>query len=344
MATNHAAYVVKEKAFPLQIKEAPVPKVLPHTILIKVAALAINPADWKIQTYGILPFQYPLIMGDDVAGEVIEIGEGVTHFKAGQRVLGLGVFMDLTSKMSGNDYGGFQEYMLVPEVAATVLPDFIKYEEATVLPLSVATAASGLFEPNNLGLPLPSLKPAPTGNTLLVWGASSSVGLMTVRLAVDAGVEVVAVAGKHNFDLVKSVGATAVFDRSSPTVVQEVISCLKGKDIVGAYDVISEKETLTKTAEILLGAEAAVKYISHTLDTSLEYPGVEGAWLNFTSVLHSNVGPSIFHDYLTEALATRHLRPLPEPLIIGKGLEYVQEAMEKNKIGLSARKAVVKLL
>ncbi|KAK9455950.1 chaperonin 10-like protein [Dipodascopsis uninucleata] len=351
MATNHAAYILKEKEIPVQVLDAPMPKVEPATILIKVGALAINPIDWKIQYYAIFPFRYPLVMGEDVAGEVVEVGEGVTRFKVGQRVLGLGLGMSQDPKHSGNSYAGFQEYMLLSEITATPIPDSVAYEEATVLPLALATAASGLFDPKFLGLPLsalkpslPPLRPTPTGRTLIVWGASSSVGMMAVRLATDAGAEVVATASKHNFQLIRSLGAAIVFDHNSPTVVQDMVSYLKKKEIVGAYDTISVEETQSKTAEVLIGANAAIKFICFTMPPVADLKTVKGEATSFLNVFKNNIGTIIYRDYLPEALATGHLKPVPKPLIVGKGLECVQEAMEKSRAGLSAKKAVVKLL
>ena len=64
----------------------PVPKPGPGEILVKVKAAALNPVDWKVQKYGIFVEKYPAILGTDVAGDVEELGEGVTDFKKGDRV------------------------------------------------------------------------------------------------------------------------------------------------------------------------------------------------------------------------------------------------------------------
>ena len=65
---------------------AQVPKPGSGEILIKVRGAALNPVDWKIHKYGFLVEKFPAILGTDIAGDVEEIGEGVTEFQKGDRV------------------------------------------------------------------------------------------------------------------------------------------------------------------------------------------------------------------------------------------------------------------
>lgn len=58
----------------------------PGELLVKVLATALNPVDWKIQKYGVFIEEYPAILGTDIAGDVVEVGEGVTNFSPGDRV------------------------------------------------------------------------------------------------------------------------------------------------------------------------------------------------------------------------------------------------------------------
>ncbi len=97
-----------------------------------------------------------------------------------------------------------------------------------MLPLSVTTAASGLFQKANLGLPYPSVDAKDVDETLLVLGASSSVGSSAVQLAVASGFTVIATASKKNHDYVRSLGASEVVDHSSPTVIDDLVGLLKG--------------------------------------------------------------------------------------------------------------------
>ena len=108
--------------------------------------------------------------------------------------------------------GGFALYSSAPAATTANLPDSISFNEGSVLPLAFDTAAVGLYSIGEgfLGLPHPSAKPSSTGKTLVVWGGSSSVGAITIQLAVASGLKVVTTASKHNFDFVKKCGASEV--------------------------------------------------------------------------------------------------------------------------------------
>lgn len=148
-------------------------------------------------------------------------------------------------------HGGFQLYTTAHEITVSPIPDSLPYEQAVVLPLAISTAAAGLYQKDFLALPYPTLNPKPTGKLILVWGGASSVGSTAIQLAVGSGLEVVSTASKRNLEYVKALGAKNVFDYSQSSVVEDIVSLLKGKEFVGAYDAISNPETLKATAEIV---------------------------------------------------------------------------------------------
>lgn len=127
----------------------------------------------------------------------------------------------------------------------------MSFEQAAVLPLAISTAAAGLYEKDHLNLQHPSLNPKSTGQSLLIWGGSSSVGALTTQLAKASGYEVVTTASPRNFDFVKSLGADHVLDYNSKTIVDELVDLLKGKTVAGAYDAIGAAESTTACAEVL---------------------------------------------------------------------------------------------
>lgn len=87
-----------------------------------------------------------------------------------------------------------------------------------------------------LNLPLPTNSPKSIGKTLLVWGGSSAVGAAAIQLAKASGLEVVATASPKNFGMVKEVGASEVFDYSTPSIVDDLVTYLKDKAVAGGYD------------------------------------------------------------------------------------------------------------
>jgi NADPH:quinone reductase-like Zn-dependent oxidoreductase len=139
------------------------------------------------------------------------------------------------------------------EPAVAAIPDLLPYENAVVLPLSISTAAAGLYQKGYLELPYPTISTTPLslGKTLLVWGGSSSVGSTAIQLAVGSGLEVISTASKRNFEYVKALGAAHVLDYSEPNVVHDLLALVRGKKLVGVYDAISTPETVRDSAEVL---------------------------------------------------------------------------------------------
>ena len=84
--SSQKALLLDVKFGKFNVDTVPVPKPGSGEILIKIKAAALNPVDWKIQKYGFLVETFPAILGTDIAGDVEEIGEGVTDFQKNDRV------------------------------------------------------------------------------------------------------------------------------------------------------------------------------------------------------------------------------------------------------------------
>lgn len=84
---NKAAYL-ESAGQALVVREAPMPTPGPNEIIFQNHAVAINPLDWHMTEHGVFVKEWPAIVGCDVAGIVHAVGEGVTRFKAGDRVVG----------------------------------------------------------------------------------------------------------------------------------------------------------------------------------------------------------------------------------------------------------------
>ncbi|KAL2831553.1 zinc-binding oxidoreductase CipB [Aspergillus cavernicola] len=338
MPSNSAAWLLEAKAHPFQVQEAPTWKPETDEILVKNHAVAINPVDGSIQEKAWWPLDYPTILGQDIAGEVIEVGSNITRFKPGDRVLGHAV--GLTSKR--NQESAFQAYTILQTNMASHIPDDIPYESAAVLPLGLSTAACGLFQQEFLNLQHPTEPRAqPTGKTLLVWGGASSVGSNAIQLAVAAGYEVYTTASPKNFTYVKTLGASQVFDYNSATITDELVAALKGKQLAGALDCIGFSAT-PLTADVILRSEGA-KLIS-TVKPGFQAPeGLTAKFIFGTSLKDNEVGKAIYEDFLPGALEAKTFVPAPEALVAGSGLESIQGAVDIQANGVSARKVVVLL-
>jgi len=85
MAQNQAAYLDKTGS-PLRVASAPMPEPEANDLVIRNGSIAINPVDWKIQDLGFYVQNWPVVLGSDVAGEVVSVGSEVKDFKKGDRV------------------------------------------------------------------------------------------------------------------------------------------------------------------------------------------------------------------------------------------------------------------
>lgn len=336
---NSAAWLVEAKAHPFQVKPAPMWTPEANEILVRNHALAINPVDGSLQAFAWWPLNYPTILGLDVAGEVVAVGPNVTRFKVGDRVTGCAVGM--ASKR--NQDNGFQLYTILQTNMATPIPDSLSYEKATVIPLGLSTASCALFQDSHLHLQYPtSPAPKPTGKTLLVWGGASSVGSNAIQLAVAAGYEVIATASPKNFGLVKSLGATEVFDYNSPTVLEDLLAAFKARTCAGAFDCIGA--AAWKPVADLVAQSQGDKVVATTKGGFPDPPeGVTMKPVFGTTLKDNDVGKAVYEDFLPRALATGSFVPAPEPMVVGTGLEKIQEGVDLLKKGVSAKKVVVTL-
>jgi Zn-dependent alcohol dehydrogenase len=302
--------------------------------------------------------KYPFVFGYDVAGEVVQVGSKIVRFKVGDRVLGQAHSTD--KKINSAAYGAFQLYPILFERTTSPIPDTLSFESASVMPLGFTTAAAGLFEKDQLGLQYPQLDPKPTGKTVLVWGGSTSVGCNAIQLAVAAGYSVISTSSPKNFDLLRSLGASEVFDYNDPSVVDKIVRAMEGRICAGAIsigenaifhclDILGscegDKHIAMATYPIpaqpkrfvalQIGWSFATSMISITIKSKLR--SIKTSFV-YGSVAHSPVGEAVYANFLLQALATGRFRAAPEPLIAGEGLESIQRALDIQKKGVSARK------
>lgn len=242
-------------------------------------------------------------------------------------------------------HGGYQTYTTVPSALATKIPASFSWATAVALPVGAGTAAAALYSPSHFALPLPSLTPpsSAANGTIIIWGASSSVGLAAVQEATFSGLEVIATAGAHNHDLVTSLGAAAVYDHRDSDVVSKVVQAAKGKAVVGIFDPIALPPTNQATIDILSQLPDATKLIIVTQPPFKEFD-TKGAEIRpiFSAIITQNgIGEKFFGDWFPKVLESGAYKPFPKPNVVGKGLGDVQKGLDITRKGVSASKTVI---
>ncbi len=192
------AIAIKQYGGKEQLKEINIPKPTPKEkqVIVKLHATSINPIDWKLREgylKAMMPFEFPIILGWDVAGIVEEVGEHVQDFKVGDRVF---------ARPETTNRGTYAEYTIVDTHLLAKIPDNISFEEAACVPLAGLTAWQCLFDFGNIQ----------KGDKVLIHAGAGGVGTFAIQLAKSVGAYVAATAGTHNVEFLKSLGADEVID------------------------------------------------------------------------------------------------------------------------------------
>ncbi|NML27973.1 NADP-dependent oxidoreductase [Zoogloea dura] len=184
----------------VRVSDAPKPEPAPGEVRLRIAYAGVNPVDWKIcqgAMAAVFPHQFPLTLGWDAAGEIDQVGEGVSRLAPGQRVMGY-------CRQYGTpvERGTYAEYICVPESLLVPIPDSLALMSAAALPLPFLTAWQALVQAGGLQ----------AGETVAIVGAAGGVGSMAVQLARLQGARVIAYSRPANHSYVKGLGAEIALD------------------------------------------------------------------------------------------------------------------------------------
>jgi Zn-dependent alcohol dehydrogenase len=151
-----------------------------------------------------------------------------------------------------------------------------------------------------------------------------------------AGIGVATTASRKNFDFVRSLGATHVFDHTRSGVVDEIVKRLKGKYFAGTYDAITLEDTTKVSAEVTskLGDGLVVCILPPTEESLSDNVKAPGLLTITIATDQQEVGDAVWRKYVPEAFADGRLQAKSDPIVIGKGLEKVQEGMDKQNAGV----------
>lgn len=216
----------------LRVDSAPDPEPGAGQVRVKVAAVGLNPVDYKLAGRGHANWTYPHIIGLDVAGTIDAVGTEVDGFSIGERVFYHG---DLTK------VGGFAEFAITTAHTIARIPEKVSFVDAAAIPCAGLTAYQGIVRRLQIQ----------RGQVVWVQGGAGGVGGYGVQLAAHAGATVITTASEKNFAHVKELGATHAIDYQKEDVVARIMDITEGRGVdavQAAVDVASADQGIAALA------------------------------------------------------------------------------------------------
>ncbi|CAM4162318.1 zinc-binding dehydrogenase [Paenibacillus alkaliterrae] len=223
----------------MRLTELPLPEPGPGEIRVRVQAASLNPVDYKVAAGGHPDWTYPFVPGVDVAGVVDAIGEGVTRWKAGDRVVYHG---DLSKP------GGFAEYAVTTAHTTAAIPQDISFESAAAFPCAGLTAYQALVRKMRIG----------KGQTIFIHAGAGGVGGYAIQLArVFGASQIIASASPGNSDYVRSLGADVVIDYKTEDVHGRIIELTNGRGVDCILNTLNRKLAQADLSALAFGGQLA---------------------------------------------------------------------------------------
>lgn len=341
---QHLAAILRSKGSPLEVTHRPTPTPGPKELLIEVKSIALNPIDWYQREAGFAIASYPAIIGSDIAGTVLSTGSSVPSDapEPGTRVA---AFAPCFYAKGAPDYGAFQTRVLVPAANAVPLPQGMSFNEASLLPMAVATAWGGWHV---IGVPRNAAYTAADKKGMLVWGGASSIGSAAVQIAKLLGFHVYVTASEKHHEYMKSLGASKVFDYRGEGVVESIVKAAKedGVTLQMGFDAVGQLQSCLDILKEFKGDSVAK--LASAVPLSKDSPKVEGVEVKFVAAPDDEEERQetfhfMFGVWLKEKLAKGEFVPSPKIRVIEGGLEAANKGLDEWKKGVSGVKLVLEI-
>ncbi|THX00844.1 NAD(P)-binding protein [Aureobasidium pullulans] len=218
--------------------QARLPSRKPHQSLVKVQYVAQNPTD--VQTLDSNAFGEGTVLGCDFVGTVEEEGTEAKNLSKGDVIAGL----IWGAEIKG--LGAYGSHTFADDRISFKVPKSVKLEDAATLPLASCTAWLALFSKTCLNIPR---KEGKEKTSVLIWGGSSSVGSYAIQLARIYDFNIITTCSPRNFDMVKKLGATHVFDYNDPAVIDNIKKA--ASDLEYTFDTIGSKDSSAQASRAI---------------------------------------------------------------------------------------------
>ncbi|KAH9481186.1 Zinc-binding alcohol dehydrogenase domain-containing protein cipB [Psilocybe cubensis] len=329
--STQRALMQAEKSGPLSIQTTEIYKPLASEILIRIQASALNPVDAASQRSGVFIDTYPAVLGLDIAGDVEDIGEGVTDFKKGERVQ---VFTQGTFEIRSR---AFQQFAAVKASTVARIPDSWSYDQASALPVVVTCAYVGLYNqvPDGLGIPPPVTEASQgifNGTAIVVLGGATSVGQIVIQFAKFSGFSpIFTTASSKHAAYLQNLGATHVFDRniSSSELSSKIDQLYDARQVSLVYDAVSSASTQQTGLDVLSPGGKMAIVLPLSEDVKVPDGKVVSSILGLMTVpQHRELLETLYHDKLSGWLESGVIKP-NNIEVLPNGLEGIVEGLSR---------------
>jgi NADPH:quinone reductase-like Zn-dependent oxidoreductase len=308
----------------LELAEIDKPAPAPGEVLVRIHAASVNPYDWHFMRGAPKFFRFVIglrgpkspRLGGDLAGVVESVGDGVTLFKAGDAVFGLGK-------------GSFAEYACAAESNLAIKPETLSFDQAAAVPIAGLTALQGLRDSGKIQ----------PGQRVLINGAAGGVGTFSVQIGKWLGAHVTGVCSTRNVALVQSLGADRVIDYTNSDFTQSGEHWDVIFDLVNNHPLSAIRRVLEpKGVFVACGGgnieKSSISYLKGMLGQAVIAPFVSQ---KLTSVLaKANTADLKLLAELLEKGTIRSVLDRSFPLSqVGEAIAYVETGHARGKVTIA---------
>lgn len=277
-------------------KELPKPEIKPNQVLVEVYATSVNPIDWKLRAgylKQMLDWSFPIILGWDVAGKIVEVGNEVENYQVGDEIF---------ARPDTTPAGTYAEFTAVDEELLAKKPSNLTFEEAASIPLAGLTAWQCLVDNTKVK----------QGDKVLIQAGAGGVGSLAIQMAKHLGAYVATTASEKNEAYVKELGADKFINYRTQQFEDElsdydaVIDTMGGEILNKSFQVLKSGGRLVTIAgqpDETLAEEHQVTASSYWLTPNGKQLGELGELLENGTLM-----PQVGHvfDFSAEALQEAH--------------------------------------
>jgi len=290
--------------------------------VVKIRSIGVNPVDTYIRAGKYGPRQFPFTPGTDAAGIIEAIGVGIGDLKIGQRVY-----------IYGAIDGAYTEKALCVAPQVHPLPDRLSFDQGAAIGVPFGTAYRALFIRGD----------ARPNEFVLIHGASGGVGTAAVQLAVNLGCKVIGTAGSPpGLELVRRLGAAAVFDHHAENCIQQILDFTNGKGVDLIIEMLSDQNLdkdlgllARRGRVVIVGNRGRIEIDPRqtmTKDSDIRGMSLMHADAAELALIHAALGAGFSNGTLTPVVGKQF--PLADA---GKAHEAVLSAGAAGKIVLSVQ-------